>query len=343
MVDTYRGVVRVRKWPRKRKATNEKSAKIVAANEWFKEAAWLAKYVPAEDQILSKLAAKGSAQYPRDFLTAAMAGTLLEGIDLADGTTLSRVAESPLNYPPAPPAPSNQPATDPYWSSVKLLVGTDAINGTPTIADLSPSARTLTAVSVCAADRSEAKNYDGSVYLGGGADYLRAPDSTDWNIANNEALTLELWVRFASLNDTTGGHGLVAHYQTTGNQRSWAFYHRRPAMMLTFLWSTNGLNPGAAGLIEESWTPVIDKWYHVAITRDTSNVFRLFINGNKKQTKTIAGACFNSTETLTMGTLGTGAGGLFWLHGWLTGIRYTKGVCRWTDDFDPPNARYPVS
>lgn len=79
MIDAVRGVLRVRKWPKKRgtpKAPNQ-----LWWIDWFKQANLLAKYADAASQIRSKEMTKGSGLYPRDVLLMAMRGKLYTWID----------------------------------------------------------------------------------------------------------------------------------------------------------------------------------------------------------------------------------------------------------------------
>jgi len=79
MVDTVRGVLRVRKWPRKRgKPTH---ATTIFWNEWFTEANLLTKYVDAATMRRAIQMTTGTPQYPRDVILAAMRGRLYSWAD----------------------------------------------------------------------------------------------------------------------------------------------------------------------------------------------------------------------------------------------------------------------
>ena len=72
MVDTYRGQIRIRAWPRKR--GKPKSEAVRAQNAWFKGANKLAKVVEPLQQNLAIAMTKGTGLYPRDLLLRQMAG-----------------------------------------------------------------------------------------------------------------------------------------------------------------------------------------------------------------------------------------------------------------------------
>jgi len=336
MIDVVRGVVRVRAWPRPRKTLNAKSPAIANMNAWFKQANFLAKYVPIEDQILARELSGGTAQYPRDFLIAAMAGSLVEGIDVEGVGSYERPAISPRAYPPAAAPANNQPASDPYWSSVQLLIGVNGDVETSTGLDLSSFNRTVTLIGSAGVDEAETKYYPASLFIGTNTAKGTLADGAQWQIAAGQPFTIETFVRFDQLTSDEAGHAFLGHYASTSNQRAWQFYHRRPAETLAWIFSTNGLNPGAAGLLETPWHPEIDHWYHIAVTRDSSSACRLFIQGYLQETKTIAGASFNSTSSLYIGAENAGSPNRKPLQGNLAGLRFTKGECRYTADFTPP-------
>ena len=75
VVDTVRGVLRVRAWPKKR--GTPKSAAQLFWIDWFRQANLLAKYADAQSMISAIELTKGSRWYPRDILLKAMRGRLL--------------------------------------------------------------------------------------------------------------------------------------------------------------------------------------------------------------------------------------------------------------------------
>ncbi len=79
MIDTVRGVLRVRKWPKK--YGKPRSASQAYWVDWFKQANLLAKYADAMSQRRAIEMTKGSGLYPRDVLLKAMRGRLYWWID----------------------------------------------------------------------------------------------------------------------------------------------------------------------------------------------------------------------------------------------------------------------
>ena len=85
MVDTVRGRVRVRAWPKKR--GRPKSPAVRDQNRWFREACRHIPYIDASQMVLAIGAAKGTGLYPRDIIMNAMAGGFLE-FEMPDGRIL---------------------------------------------------------------------------------------------------------------------------------------------------------------------------------------------------------------------------------------------------------------
>ncbi|HET98798.1 MAG TPA: hypothetical protein ENH89_00190 [Aurantimonas coralicida] len=79
MIDTCRGVLRVRKWPKKR--GTPKSASQRWWNDWFRQANLLTHYVDAASQRRAIELTAGTGKYPRDILLQAMRGRLYTWID----------------------------------------------------------------------------------------------------------------------------------------------------------------------------------------------------------------------------------------------------------------------
>ncbi len=79
MIDAVRGVLRVRRWPRKRGTPT--SALQLWWIDWFRQANLLAKYADAASIVRSKEMAAGSGMYPRDILLKAMRGRLYNWTD----------------------------------------------------------------------------------------------------------------------------------------------------------------------------------------------------------------------------------------------------------------------
>jgi len=86
MVDTVRGKVRVRAWPKKR--GRPKSAAVRSQNKWFKSATQIMNQVDPSQMKIAIEAAKGTGFYPRDLLMNAISGGIIEVV-FPDGVVLT--------------------------------------------------------------------------------------------------------------------------------------------------------------------------------------------------------------------------------------------------------------
>jgi len=76
MIDTFRGVMRVRKWPRKRGPS--KSPAVRQQNAWFKAANEIAKRAHGSQIAQSMVLARGTGLYPRDLIIRAIGVGLID-------------------------------------------------------------------------------------------------------------------------------------------------------------------------------------------------------------------------------------------------------------------------
>ena len=91
-----------------------------------------------------------------------------------------------------------------------------------------------------------------------------------------------------------------------------------------------------------AWVPVINTWYHVAVTRDGNN-FRAFVDGvqigiTQVDTDTVSPLLGGSI--LIGGTFFESAGGFDFHDGWIDEIRISNGIARFTAGFTPAVAEY---
>ena len=76
IVDTYRGKLRTRSWPRK--TGTPKSETVRSLNTWFTSANRMAKQLLPSQQVLAIALAKGTGLYPRDLLVKSIYGGMFD-------------------------------------------------------------------------------------------------------------------------------------------------------------------------------------------------------------------------------------------------------------------------
>ena len=169
----------------------------------------------------------------------------------------------------------------------------------------------------------------GSIYFDGTGDYLTAPTSDLYAFGTGD-FTVETWVRFGA----TSGFQLLAMLGN-GIDASPAAYNA-----WSFYLGNGNLNfrRYAPESVEASraWSPTTGQWYHVAVSRNGSNL-RLFVDGTQ------LGATFTNstnyavvnTNPLTIGRFQAGGGVIYSTNAYLNNLRITKGFARYTANFTP--------
>lgn len=205
-------------------------------------------------------------------------------------------------------------------SYTKLLIHGNAI------ADA--TGKTATAVGTAAVTTAQYKfsSVGASIVLDGNSDYLTFADSTDWDLFGGD-MTMDCFVRFNAVNQVSP---FCAQYIDANNL--WYFeYH--PVYGLVVGEYVSGVGTYAYC----GWSPSINTWYHVAVVKSGSSCY-LFIDGVSQTLVAFTGW----TNTSFASTLRVGYNqdtGLY-LNGWLSEVRISKGIARWTANFTPPTVPY---
>ena len=170
--------------------------------------------------------------------------------------------------------------------------------------------------------------FDQSYYFDGSNDYISMPANADYAFDTGN-FTIDFWIRF-----TTVKYQYIASAGgpvSSSNVDGWSIY-----------WYSNTIKfaaqSGGTGItISPAWAPVANVWYYVAITRST-NTFTIYINGVSIGTGDDSDSIpYNASYTFKLGTsYDTGN----YLAGYLSEFRISKGIVRWTSNFDPPRAKY---
>lgn len=141
--------------------------------------------------------------------------------------------------------------------------------------------------------------------------------------------TIDFWVRFSSVSHNSA---IISQEEDTDNY--WILYWDYNSNKLGFVQIVGGV--GSMNFAE-SWTPVVDVWYHVAFVR-TGNDFLMFVNGSQ------IGSTNSSVNLIGefSGTLQIGASEhtiVAALSGYIDEFRISS-IARWTANFDVPTTEY---
>lgn len=215
------------------------------------------------------------------------------------------------------------PGNDSY---AKLLLHADGTGAT--FIDSSNPAKTVTANGNVTQSATQSKFGGKSAYFDGIGDYLRVPDSSDWNFGTGD-FTIDLWTRF---NSTSGcqmlvnqGTSLSSYFQLDYCSGNWNFEVHS---------SGGNVNVSAPYFLNT------DTWYHLALVKRSGTAY-IYINGNLANSGS-SPIIDNWSANLLIGVNFYGfLGGTYdYFNGYMDEIRISKGIARWTANFTPPTAPY---
>jgi YD repeat-containing protein len=214
---------------------------------------------------------------------------------------------------------------DPYLNSVVLLVQGDGPNGTTTIADHSPSAKTLAAHGN--AQVSTAQSYYGgsSLLLDGNGDYVDSVSTISDFAFGTGDFTIEFFAR-KSTNGVNNYDIAIGTY--TSSNASNGYWVELSATRGFFFAGTAGGGAGSVMYAQYNSSPNDSTWHHWAIARSGTSL-KLFKDG-------VVVASATNSVNLPAATLQIGTDPYSeFFNGYLQ-MRITKGVARYTANFTPP-------
>ena len=223
---------------------------------------------------------------------------------------------------------------DPFVNNVSLMLSMDGANNSTTFIDSSQNALAVTAVADAKISTAQNKFGGSAAYFDGTGDYL--------TVANNAVnafglgdFTIECWVNFSAL---PGSNLVMSIANTMTSTGSATFTHWWLGLYNNA--GTNRLHLGRHGngavFAYVNWTPALNTWYHIAVTRSSSSVISMFIDG-VSQSVTTSGSnwanYFSATGILSIGLVATA----LTFNGYIDDFRLTRAA-RYTASFTPPTA-----
>ncbi len=221
--------------------------------------------------------------------------------------------------------PSTATAID---TDCKLLLHCDGVGASTSFPDSElNAAKTVTANGNAQVDTAQSKFGGASALFDGAGDYLSIPDSADWDLGAGD-FTIDLWFRWNStpaqpcILDLGGNANLAISWLNTGN-----------------IYVYFGFGAGG-GVLQFSWTPSTNTWYHFAFVRSGTNVY-CFIDGVQIGITETSSIDIQVSQQIQFGR--DVAGNFNYFDGWMDEIRIVKGTAIWTANFTPPTAPYAVA
>jgi hypothetical protein len=218
------------------------------------------------------------------------------------------------------------PSADPYSDYVSLLLHGNGTNGSTTFIDSSSHGHTVTANGNAQISTTQSKFGGASMYFDGNGDYLSLPnDQNSFDFGTGD-FTIECWVYWQG-----GGGNLFSQRHAYNNNNTGMTFRTSTLNKFSFFYG-NGL--GAFTTSSGSLTQ--NTWIHVALTRN-GNTFTMWVNGQSDGTNTIS-----ATMIYYPPVIGRVQGlGVEYFNGYLDDFRITKGVARYTGNFNPPTVELP--
>lgn len=224
-----------------------------------------------------------------------------------------------------------QTAGDPYWDNVSVLIQPTADAGA---SDVGPTGHTVTEVGNANVTDAESR-FDGfGIALDGTGDWLTLPAHANFDFGTGD-FTIEMFVMF----DATTNYQVPItsrQYYTAGKNGNWVLRTHTSLSNLVFA-SYDGTS--SVTVITGTYTFSTATWYHIAISR-VSSTLSIYVDGVSK------GSGTESRNLLDGGdggiAFGENIGGNSAFNGHIDGVRVTKGVGRYTGNFDVPTAAFPT-
>lgn len=223
---------------------------------------------------------------------------------------------------------TNPPNEDPFIANVVSLLHFNGTNGSTTFTD--QKGKTWTATGNAQISTSGSEMGGASLLLDGTGDYIETPDAADWDFGSGQ-FCIELLARFAAAQTNAA---FISQWNSATGTSGWALYISGGTLRMR-------LQSGSTNYdVNYAFTPTIGQRYHIAVSRDASNVVRLFLDGTLVASAAYAVAVNNDSANVRIGAL-QGFAGTFDLNGRIDEVRVTKGAARYTANFTPPTTAFP--
>ena len=218
--------------------------------------------------------------------------------------------------------------TDPYFSSVSLLLNGDGTNGSTTFTDLSSSPKTITPYGNTQISTTQKKFGASSMSFDGNGDYLTTPSNSALNLAGGN-WTVEFWAYYTGVDFSNYRHIVTKGDSTNG-----------PCSYQMYLVAGTGYISFYNGTVYSSTTVMPkNQWCHLAYVYSGSTL-TIYLDGISIYTSTVTIADSTSRPL----NIGNYSGDLSMGYiGHIDDLRITKGVARYTTNFPPgPTAALPT-
>jgi hypothetical protein len=162
----------------------------------------------------------------------------------------------------------------------------------------------------------------GSGYFDGSGDYLTAPNNAALNFDGQ--FTIEAWIY-----RTSGSANQTVMAKWGLNNEAWLLLISSNNTLIFYYEASN---------ITTTATIPVNAWCHVAVTRDSSNDIRIFVNGVQTGSTTNSNANITNTTVAYVGAYDSTGSVTAFFPGYISNARAVKGTAVYTAAFTPPTA-----
>jgi len=202
------------------------------------------------------------------------------------------------------------------------MTGKDAVAA---VTDYSVGKKSFTFNGNAQIDTAQGKFNGDSLLLDGTGDYVSTPHHADFDFGTGN-FTIDFQARINTLPTGTN------YYEVSGTDHTSGFliqYQNNSGSPRIRFWL-------AGNLYDFSWSASINTWYHIAITRNGTDL-RMFIDGVQIGTTQTSSDNIGGTTAFLIGDY-LAASTPF--NGWIDEFRIQKGEAYWTANFTPPASPY---
>jgi hypothetical protein len=216
---------------------------------------------------------------------------------------------------------------DRYYNETSLLLHGNGSNGSTSIIDSSPNPKTVTAVGNAQISTAQSIFGGSSIAFDGTGDYLVAPASSAFTFNGAvENFTIELWSYW------TGPSSGVNNAQLVGTAPVTSAYVNGGWLLATNGANYRWFNSLGQGGLDMPLTR--NQWQHVAVVCN-SGAIKMYVDG--------IGSAWTYSGSINYsfnGPLAVGAYNNTFVTGYITDLRITKNIARYTANFTPPPAAF---
>ena len=157
-----------------------------------------------------------------------------------------------------------------------------------------------------------------------GSDYISQPSHSDFYGIQDQAFTVEYWMKADAFSSSqNGGAAVLGASNPTTNTEVWSFGTKSTGEVIFYYYN------GSVQIETTGVTLTIGVWNHLALVHDGSNGFKIFVNGILVKSGTISGS-ITQTAPFSIGKVSNGQ-----FDGKISNVRVVHAAV-YTSSFRPP-------